>query len=654
MIDGGVLAEVAGVTTCSDCGQGHAGDVMCDTFVRQGSGTQAMPSKDSEVAAPNGRDPMIGMTVGSFRIVKMIGRGGMGAVYLGEQAVIGSKVAIKILHDHLASNASLVSRFYAEARAVNLIGHENIVNIFYMNVLPPHRYYLIMELLEGRPLGALAQGPVAPEIFVPILTQVCEALEAAHGRGVVHRDLKPENIFLIKRGRNENFVKILDFGIAKLFGVGSTGDVTGEPTGAGTIVGTPEYMAPEQCTGAEMDGRTDLYSLGVIAYQLSTGRLPFAGGGLAGLLVAHQSRVPTPPHVVNPNVPLGLSLAIMRALEKKPEARFQTAGQFAAGLELAVPPMGKAGRGFVATVIAAPPVVEPAPRPDARHKVSFDAHVSTLDGKALGPLKCHDLSKGGCFLCSDRAPPAIGTRLKIVLPIAGGLECVGEVVRHVLGEQAAAWGMSPGFGVQFAALGPEQKAAVSRVVQGLPLQPPPPLLQNSDDPSAEQVLRPYRPRLSGDPYLVLGLTPDAELSEVRARGREATRALEALRERPLSVNQKTELEATLLKIRAAVETLGTAHNRLPLDAHRGNFKGVARCIAAGLTVTELDLLRANFLRTHDGAELKAFSKFLAGKALEDQQSPRALELYEEALALDPMNLSFQKRYWALKHRTQTA
>ena len=162
----------------------------------------------SGVGPPGAVDQMIGMSFGSFRVVKMIGKGGMGTVYLGEQTVIGSKVAIKILHDHLANNASLVARFYAEAKAVNLIGHENIVNIFDMNVVPPNRYYLIMELLEGRALNELIKGPLDPEIVTPILVQVCDALDAAHAHGVVHRDLKPENIFLIRRGRNENFAKI--------------------------------------------------------------------------------------------------------------------------------------------------------------------------------------------------------------------------------------------------------------------------------------------------------------------------------------------------------------------------------------------------------------------------------------------------------------
>ncbi|HZX42108.1 MAG TPA: serine/threonine-protein kinase, partial [Myxococcaceae bacterium] len=212
--------------------------------------------------ATSAPDPLLGTTVGSFRLVRRIGHGGMGSVYLGEQTLIGSKVAVKVLHEHLASDASLVQRFYAEARAVNLIGHPNIVNIFDMNVVPPRRYYLIMEYLEGEPLSAAPAGPMPPERALPILVQVCQALQAAHARGVVHRDLKPENVFLCRRD-GPPFVKILDFGIAKLFG----GETQEGQTHAGWIVGTPEYMAPEQGAGEALDGRADLYALGVIAYR---------------------------------------------------------------------------------------------------------------------------------------------------------------------------------------------------------------------------------------------------------------------------------------------------------------------------------------------------------------------------------------------------
>ena len=198
------------------------------------------------------KDALIGQQVGSYKILKLLGTGGMGSVYLGEHSGIGSRVAIKFLHEHLSSNADLVQRFYAEARAVNVIGHANIVSIFDMNVLPPNRYYLVMEYLEGNSLESQVGGSMPMTRAVPILAQVCDALDQAHELGVVHRDLKPENLMLVKRGRQEDFVKILDFGIAKL-----QSTMSNRKTATGVIIGTPDYMAPEQAGGDAIDGRTD-------------------------------------------------------------------------------------------------------------------------------------------------------------------------------------------------------------------------------------------------------------------------------------------------------------------------------------------------------------------------------------------------------------
>ncbi|MFT3842670.1 MAG: protein kinase [Myxococcaceae bacterium] len=645
-------------------------------------------------------DPMLGQTIGSFKVVKVIGRGGMGTVYLGEQTVIGSKVAIKILHDHLATNPGLVQRFYAEAKAVNLIGHENIVNIFDMNVVPPRRYYLIMELLEGKPLNLAFKGAMDPHAAVPILTQVCDALDAAHDHGVVHRDLKPENIYLVRRGRKDSFVKILDFGIAKLFATDST-----EQTAAGMIVGTPEYMAPEQCSSQPVDGRTDIYSLGVISYLLLTGKLPFSGGGVAGLLIAHQSQVPTPANLVNPSLPQPLADAVMKALQKKPADRYQHASDFATALTdalalmpapgtpaprpstpppsqpvIAVPPPPPSAP------IASPAVPDPGSHPPtpspvanaaavaqlvppsatagmpekastpqpvhARHVASFDAKVTSLDGKLIGLLKCQDISKGGCFLCTDGALPQIFSRVRVSFPVAGDLECLGEVVRHVTPPQAIAWNMSPGFGVQFTNLSNEQKEALNRVTQGLPAaKPAAPVHNDRDDAEAELTLYQYRKRINGDHYVVLALLQDAEMSEVRARGRESKRELDGLKLRKLSDQQRLQVDTATNKVNQALEVIGNAGKRVEYDANRANFRGVARCIAAGLTVTELEKARAVYLKGHPGAESQAHVKFVTGNAYEqNNQMLRAVESYEEALKLDPLNLRYQQRYWGLKRK----
>ena len=277
---------------CPLCGQGHAAHHPCAAGPLASGDPARSPTvdfmpDDADWLPPEGAHPtLVGAQLGSFRIVRLLGQGGMGSVYLGEHTAIGSRVAIKVLHRHLASDPQLVARFYAEARAVNLIGHENIVSIYDL-FAGPDRPYLIMEYLEGQALSTLLEkGVLSVEVVVPILAQICDALQAAHAQGIVHRDLKPENIFLIRRGKNERFVKVLDFGIAKLYHRATS------PT---LVVGTPEYMAPEQSLAVEVDGRADLYALGVMAFQLVTGRLPFEAGGITGQLLAHQTQAPPSP-----------------------------------------------------------------------------------------------------------------------------------------------------------------------------------------------------------------------------------------------------------------------------------------------------------------------------------------------------------------------
>jgi serine/threonine protein kinase len=558
---------------CSACGNDHASDQPCPQLPAKSSGTQP-----GAVGGPAGEvDPLIGTSLGSFKIVRLLGRGGMGTVYLGEQTVIGSKVAVKVLHDHLASSVSLVKRFYDEARAVNVIGHENIVNVIDLQTSP--RYYMVMEYLEGTPLNVLIRGPIPARVAIPILIQACDALQAAHSHGVIHRDLKPENVFLVKRGRRDNVVKILDFGIAKLF----SGTERGEGTQVGMIVGTPEYMAPEQANNEPVDGRTDLYSLGIIAYLMAVGRLPFYGGGLTGLLLAHRTQTPEAPHLANPEVTPELSRAIMKALEKQKENRYADANAFADALDVAyraepdrarvqavpapsltplpsaprpptpvnqplpsAPPQPQSsapvpppsGPPIVAgTPILSPPnpplpnpqgaLKGPSPAPVAavpvgpfaqlqhppgiptnletpepihpRHAAGFDATVLDLAGHPLGALRCRDISRGGLFLCTQGPFPPVFSRVRIKLPVAGDFECLAEVVRHVSVEQAAAWKMSPGFGVQFLNIDGPRREALGRLTQSLPIaRPSAPLSADDDDPIASKLLAQYAKRVNGD------------------------------------------------------------------------------------------------------------------------------------------------------------
>jgi len=275
-----------------------------------------VPARDLE------RDAMIGRQVGSYRIAKLLGEGGMGAVYLGEHPAIGSKVAIKMLHPEYATRKTVVERFFNEARSVNLIGHDNIVKILDFAVTGEGRHYFVMEFLHGVPLQALLKPgrPLPLERTGPILLQCCRALQAAHERGIVHRDFKPDNVFLVEQAGRRDVVKLVDFGIAKL-----AAESGGGMTQPGTVMGTPAYMSPEQAAGeTTLDARSDLYSVGVTMFQMATGKLPFADAGpsFGKILIAHLQQPPPMPRSIEPQVPEELERIILRTLEKKPEDRY--------------------------------------------------------------------------------------------------------------------------------------------------------------------------------------------------------------------------------------------------------------------------------------------------------------------------------------------
>jgi serine/threonine protein kinase len=628
-------------------------------------GQQEAPPK-SPTPAAEAKDPLIDAVVGSFRLIRKLGGGGMGTVYLGEHTLIGSKVAVKFLHEHFASNEALVQRFLAEARAVNLIGHENIINIFDMNMLPPRRHYLVMEYLEGSPLSSMTSSPQSPAVIVPILTQVCDALQAAHLNGVVHRDLKPENIFLVRHDRTPHFVKVLDFGIAKLF----DGRQAPGQTSLGTIIGTPEYMSPEQWAGKGVDGRTDLYALGIIAYELLTGRTPFGKGGLGSLLHAHLQEMPTAPHEVNPSVPLLLSQIVMRAMAKRPEDRFRSASELRVALEQALTNDAPASLPSLTAPAAAASVSPPPPslppdtamgipptapapprRPASPAPLEVAARVVLVPGLEPARMVCTDLSRAGTFLCTEGTLPPLRSRVSITLELRDRpLPCTGEVVRHVTPAQASAWGMRAGFAVQFIELSTEARDALARLAQGQNAPPAAPKVV-VDDPQAEALLAMLLQRINNDPYRMLSLPQDATFDDVRQHARAAASALETIAARPLSPRQAKDLAEMRSRLEKAADLLGHARQRIEHDAWRGNYAGVARCISSGLTATEIESIRARYLLAHPGVEARERIHATTAGAWESQGSiDLALSEYEKALSADPLNLQLQQRYWTLKQR----
>ncbi|HEY7957792.1 MAG TPA: serine/threonine-protein kinase [Polyangia bacterium] len=265
---------------------------------------------------------MIGRTVGNYVIQEKIGEGGMGAVYLAVHPKIQRQVAIKVLLPEYSKNPQMVARFFTEAKSANEIKNEHIVDIIDFGELEGGANYIIMEWLDGRSLSsAMMDGAFPVGRAIHITRGIGRALAAAHARGIVHRDLKPDNIFLVKRQSDPDFVKVLDFGIAKLMQAqASSPDVK---TKTGALIGTPTYMSPEQCRGAPVDHRTDIYALGVIVYQMLTGRLPFLAEGLGDLLLQHMTQAPQPLRELQPSIPAAVEQAVLWALAKDPDKRPQ-------------------------------------------------------------------------------------------------------------------------------------------------------------------------------------------------------------------------------------------------------------------------------------------------------------------------------------------
>ena len=265
-----------------------------------------------------------GQSIGNYRILNKIGTGGMGAVYLAEHPLIGKKVALKVIHRELATNREVVQRFFQEAKAVNKIGNEHIVEIHDFGVTPEGDHFYIMEYLEGLNLAAVLGAESILDIIraLHIGAQIASALAAAHAAGVIHRDLKPDNVMLTKRLGDTDFVKLLDFGLAKMF---AGGGVSAVKTAAGVLLGTPQYMSPEACESrGNLDHRTDIYALGVLLFQMMTGVLPFDGETMGEVLVKQVTQLPPPPRGFNASIPPSVEQIVLRCLAKQPDGRFPT------------------------------------------------------------------------------------------------------------------------------------------------------------------------------------------------------------------------------------------------------------------------------------------------------------------------------------------
>lgn len=265
---------------------------------------------------------MIGTVVGNYKIIDKIGEGGMGAVYKGIDLMLEREVAIKVLKPELGNQPQVVERFRSEAVTLAKLNHPNVATLFAF-FRQGDLFFMVLEYVRGTTLDQMveAHGAMSCEQAIPLFCQMLEGIDHAHSLGIIHRDIKPANMMLTENG----LLKVLDFGIARALG-------SARMTRAGNLIGTIEYMSPEQVRGLETDARSDIYSLGMVLYELLTGRVPFASDSEYELMKAQVEQLPTPPREFAPGIPEGVEWAILCATEKDPEKRFQTAGAFSAAI----------------------------------------------------------------------------------------------------------------------------------------------------------------------------------------------------------------------------------------------------------------------------------------------------------------------------------
>ena len=349
---------------CPRCGRKY-GDVV----------RQCDPCQMRLVAITARHDTLLGTSIdGRFTITELIARGGMGSVYRAYQPSIDRHIAVKVLHPNISADETMLRRFFREAKAISSLHHHNIVQIFDFGQSQEGLLYMVMEFLDGPVLhDVINRGPVPPLRTVNILSQVCDALSAAHGRGIIHRDLKPENIVLLDRAGAPDFVKILDFGLARMaHGSGSDAE---KLTEANQFFGTPMYMSPEQVGASDLDGRSDLYSLGIILFEMLVGQPPFTGDSPMSIILAHSRDEPPllsdacHAYVVPPQ----LTALCAQLLEKDPARRPPSAAQVKATLREAFETFP--GGGFLDPTRASAVTPVALPRVDAGRELATQSLV---------------------------------------------------------------------------------------------------------------------------------------------------------------------------------------------------------------------------------------------------------------------------------------
>ena len=318
---------------------------VCVECNRRYTGAEAQCPHDGSLLIVIQEDPLVGtLLAGAYEIISIIGHGGMGVVYKARHAMMDRIVAIKMLKSQLMSDSMSVRRFQQEVKASSKINHPHVVSVFNFGISPQGSPYIVMDYLEGTSLANLIarEGQLGVERGIKIISQACEGLAFAHKQGVVHRDLKPGNLVLINYDGDPEFVKIVDFGVAKLMGASAD---TQRLTQQGDICGSPVYMSPEQCMGKELDFRSDIYSMGVLIYETLTGHLPLIGLSMVDTMSKHVSEMPPPFSAVRPDlyIPERIQQVVFKAMAKDVNDRHQSMDELRKELEQAIPRAGRAG-----------------------------------------------------------------------------------------------------------------------------------------------------------------------------------------------------------------------------------------------------------------------------------------------------------------------
>jgi serine/threonine-protein kinase len=529
--------------------------------------------------------------VGGYRLVREIGRGGMSVVYLAENEVLQRRAAVKMLHPAMSRDLAHMQRLLAEARIVASLQHPGIVQVFDIARLADSQLYMVLEYVDGVSLAQrLSEGRLPRATCFEILRQLCAAVEAAHAVGVVHRDIKAENVMLTGDPLSPR-IKLLDFGLARAA-------IEQDSAHAGFVVGTPHYMAPEQIRGDAVDARTDVYALGVLAYFLFTGQLPFVGAA-EEILYLQTHVMPGPP----PELPTTLWNIVAKAIAKAPEARFPSARALSDAIEKLIEEDFAPSEEDCGIEVSGPSIVVRCSSADAWEKLWRE---QVAHRRLFVPHR--ELPTGMLRLCFEVNGAAV-------------FEAEAEVSLRLTPEQARPLGTPPGC------------ALVLRRARAAPIEA-----------ESDRLICALHERRERDHYAFLDVPPDADSAAI-------FRCCEVLRERLESVPPRSPLRAqadrAYQKLQQARRDLCDLEARAAYDAELGNHRGVASALRTGLSPERLARMRTEYAQRHPERVARATSLLLeSDRCVAQARAARGVTLLQQALTLDPLSMELHRRLLA--------